>query len=59
MPSDVRTEICRDYLPSEVAHIRKITAIDSAPEVQAEERPKVLIVIGPAGAGKSSCLKKA
>jgi predicted kinase len=59
MPSDVKAAITRPYTAAELKNVRDIAGIDRVMTVPQDQRPKLLMVIGPAGAGKSSCLRKA
>ena len=59
MPPLARAELIRPYTAAEVSECRRVTQIDRVEAVPAGKPPQLLVVIGPAGAGKSTGLPRA
>lgn len=59
MPPDVKAALSRPYSKSEMEHARVLSSIDVVAPVPQGQKPKLLLMMGPPGAGKSSLLPHA
>eukprot|EP00429_Kryptoperidinium_foliaceum_P102973 CAMPEP_0176256110 /NCGR_PEP_ID=MMETSP0121_2-20121125/37377_1 /TAXON_ID=160619 /ORGANISM="Kryptoperidinium foliaceum, Strain CCMP 1326" /LENGTH=326 /DNA_ID=CAMNT_0017595937 /DNA_START=35 /DNA_END=1015 /DNA_ORIENTATION=+ len=59
VPDEWRSELERDYTPEEMQAARDLTGIDKATPVPDDVRPRCVFLLGPPGAGKSTCLPRA
>jgi len=59
VPKEWRDDLERDYTPEEMQNARDLTGIDQATPVPPGGRPRCILLLGPPGAGKSSCMPKA
>eukprot|EP00755_Sulcionema_specki_P030133 Sspe_Gene.93668::Locus_66230_Transcript_1_1_Confidence_1.000_Length_1697::g.93668::m.93668 len=54
MPDHVRALLSRDYTPEERKAVEAVCRLHEAPSVPLGKTPRVLYILGPAGAGKST-----
>eukprot|EP01065_Artemidia_motanka_P007539 TRINITY_DN13765_c0_g1_i1.p1 TRINITY_DN13765_c0_g1~~TRINITY_DN13765_c0_g1_i1.p1 ORF type:complete len:578 (+),score=91.88 TRINITY_DN13765_c0_g1_i1:58-1734(+) len=54
MPDEIRQRVGRPFTPDEVASIERDCRLHTASSVPGRRMPKVLYIIGPAGAGKTT-----